>query len=383
MWQASEAFGFLEVDDLCSLYGGPHGYFGGEVIDGMEDHPDADDWNGEFCEGGLLPPCMTPAQFREWAASVVSDDRTALMAEMLIWPMCLVQIGAPLVSVTMEQSANLLKQVPALAEAIQAEITSVEGLGWAWCSWQIADAADYGAATRRERAWMVATRYEEPRYADHVDGQEAAREMWAHVLKKTGKLPDWTPELDRRIDPYQGRPALPVVTVAEALNLPSDWWADTRGKRGVDPKTGRPKGGGSFPLNTVGSCVTATWYGIKFRPADVPQGEGTVSITLPDLAALVGFERDYPFTYIPARAGAKGIRNVSQMIADAVSPFMGAAVSAAVQGEDWYEPTADYQARLYRLDVPEAASVRTVDVAPAAAHNEQQLLRRLFAPDAA
>ncbi|MFI9311210.1 hypothetical protein [Streptomyces triculaminicus] len=349
MWQASEAFGFLEVDDLCSLYGGPHHYFG-DVIDGMEDHPDVD--GGELCGGGHLPPCMTPADFREWAASVVTDDRTALMAEMLIWPMCLVQIGAPLVSITMEQSANLLKQSPALAEAIQSEITSVEGLGWAWCSWQVADAADYGAATHRERAWMVATRYEEPRYADHVDGDKAARAMWAHVLKRTGRLPDWVPELDRRIEPYQGRPALPTVTVAAALDLPADWWADTRGKRGLNAD-GKPMGGGSFRLDTVGQCVTAPWYAIKFRPAHVPQGEGTNTITAPELGALVGFPRTYPWTYIPARVGARGVRNIAQMIADAVSPFMGAAVSSAVQGEDWYQPVATYQAEVYRLDAPD------------------------------
>ncbi|MFE1075132.1 DNA cytosine methyltransferase [Streptomyces sp. NPDC058783] len=358
MWQASEAFGFLEVDDLCSLYGGPHHYFG-DTIDGMEDHPDADGY-GELCGGGHLPPCMSPADFRKWAASAVSDERTALMAEMLIWPMCLVQIGAPLISITMEQSANLLKQSPALAEAIQSEITSVEGFGWTWCSWQVADAADFGAATHRERAWMVATRYEWPRYAEHVDGDEAARAMWAHVLKRTGALPDWTPELDRRIDPYQGRPALPKVTVAAALNLPADWWADTRGKRGINPETGKPKGGGSFPLNDVGPCVTAPWYGIKFRPAHVPQGEGTHAITLPELGALVGFRRDYPWTYIPARKNARGVRNIAQMIADPVSPFIGAAVSAAVQGEDWYEPTATYQATLYRLDEQDA------DTGPAA-----------------
>ncbi|MET8661388.1 DNA cytosine methyltransferase [Streptomyces griseus] len=350
MWQASEAFGFLEVDDLCSLYGGPHTYFG-DVADGMEDHPDADG-RGDLCWSGHLPPTMTPADFREWAASTVSDDRTALMAEMLIWPMCLIQIGAPLVSITMEQSANLLRQAPALAEAIQAEITSTEGFAWSWCSWQIADAADFGAPTHRERAWMVATRHENPRYADHVDGDAAARAMWAHVLKRTGRLPDWTPALDRRIDPYQGRPALPEVTVATALDLPADWWADTRGKRKTNPRTGKPLGGGSFRLDRVGQCVTAPWYGLKFRPAHVPQGEGTATITLPDLGALVGFPRDYPWTYIPSRAGAKGTRNIAQMIADAVSLFVGAAISAAVQGEDWYEPTAAHQATLYRLPVP-------------------------------
>ncbi|MFD6334897.1 hypothetical protein ACFWGI_35715 [Streptomyces niveus] len=380
MWQASEAFGFLEVEDLCSLYGGPHGYFG-DVLDGMEDHPDADGW-GEHCGGGHLPPTMSPAAVREWAASVVSDARTALMAEMLIWPMCLVQIGAPLVSITMEQSANLLKQTPALAEAIQSEITSTEGFDWAWCSWQIADAADYGASTHRERAWMVATRYEMPRYADHVDGKAAARVTWAHALKKTGKLPAWTPELDRRIEPYQGRPALPVVTVADALNLPANWWADTRGKRRINPETGKPRGGGSFPLNRVGQCVTAPWYGIRFRPADVPQGEGTAMISLSELGILVGFRRDYPWTYIPARAGAKGTRNIAQMIADAVSPFMGAAISAAVQGEDWYDPVTDYQTSLYLLQTtPNEQPARPTEqltlFPEAGTHN---LLDSLFAP---
>jgi site-specific DNA-cytosine methylase len=378
LWHASEVLGFLEVDDMCSLYGGPHGYHG-EVLEGMEDHPDADR-RGEHCISGHLPPCMTPAEFREWAASVVSDERTALMAEMLLWPMCLVQIGAPLVSITMEQSANLLKQTPALAEAIQAEITSVEGFGWAWCSWQIEDAADFGASTRRERAWMVATRYAYPRYAEHVDGADAEREMWAHVLKKTGALPDWRPSLACRIEPYQGRPALPVVTVAQALNLPATWWADTRGKRKVNPKTGRPSGGGSFPLNQVGICVTAPWYGIRFRPADVPQGEGTTTVSLPDLGVLVGFRRDYPWTYIPVRAGAKGTRNIAQMIADAVSPFMGAAISAAVQGEDWYRPVASYQATLYRLHQQAVLNGRPEVEEQLMLFGRQTLLRTLFAP---
>ncbi|MFB7896072.1 DNA cytosine methyltransferase [Streptomyces xiamenensis] len=366
MWQASEAFGFLEVDDLCSLYGGPHHYFGG-VIDGMYDHPDADaDGTGELCGGGLLPPQMTPDEFRSWAASVVSDDRTALMAEMLIWPMCLTQIGAPLVSITLEQSANLLRQSPALAEAIQAEITSAEGLAWAWCSWQIEDAANYGAATHRERAWMVATRTEYPRYADQVDGDQAAREMWTHVLRRTGRLPDWAPDLHRRLDLYQGRPKLPRVTVATALNLPEDWWADTRGKRGLNPKTGKPMGGGSFPLNRVGQCVTAPWYGIRFRPAHVPQGEGTDAITAAELGALVGFRRDCRWIYIPTREGARGVRNIAQMIADAVSPFVGAAISAAVQGEDWYAPASAYQAELYELADPVPSTDGTSRLPPRA-----------------
>lgn len=337
MWQASEAFGFLEVDDLCSLglYGGPHHYYG-DVIDAMEDHPDAYGW-GELCGGGHLPPCITPAAFREWAASAVSDERTALMPEMLIWPMCLVRIGAPLVSITMEQSANLLKQTPALAEAIQSEITSVEGFGWAWCSWQIADAADFGASTHRERAWMVATRYEQPRYADHVDGEAAARGMFAHVLKKTGKLPDWMPEL-------RGR------TAAAA-----------------SPSTGLACA--SPPPGTASDSA---------RPTS-PQGEGSTTVSLPDLGVLVGFRRAYPWTYIPARAGAKGTRNVAQMIADAVSPFMGAAISAAVQGEDWCKPVSSYQAALYRLHRQPHTNGRVVDGQQLTFFGKQTLLRTLFA----
>ncbi|MGY1528010.1 hypothetical protein ACW69C_30285 [Streptomyces sp. MN3] len=259
---------------------------------------------------------------------------------------------------------------------IQSEITSVEGFGWAWCSWQIADAADFGASTHRERAWMVATRYEQPCYADHVDGQAAVREKFAHVLKKTGNLPDWMPELNRRIEPYRGRPALPLVTVAEALNLPATWWADTRGKRKVDPRTGRPNGGGSFPLNRVGMCITAPWYGIKFRPVDVPQGEGTTTVSLPDLGVLVGFRRDYPWTYIPARAGAKGTRNIAQIIADAVSPFIG----AAVQGEDWYKPVSSYQAALYRLHKQPRTNGWAEDGQQLTLSGKQTLLRTLFAP---
>lgn len=347
MWQASEAFGFLEVDDLCSLYGGPHGYHGDPLDDYDGEHPD--EW-GTLCGGGYLPPCMTPDAYREWAAGEVSDDRTALMVEMLIWPMCMVQNGAPLESVTLEQSPNLIRQTPALAEALQSEFLSVEGFGWSWCSWQIADAADTGAASHRERAWMIAKRDGAPRYAT-AHPADAAAQMWGHIARRTGSLPDGVdaPELSGMVEPYQGRAPLPVVTMAQALDIPADWYADTRGKRGVNKRTGVPLGGGSFPVNTVAQCVTAPWYGVKFRPADAEQGSGTRVITREEMAVLVGFPRDYPWQYTPTRKGAKGTRNVAQMIADSVSRFMSW-VSSAVNEDaaDWYEPTAAYQAELYR-----------------------------------
>ncbi|MFD8335514.1 hypothetical protein ACFV42_23070 [Streptomyces solisilvae] len=350
MWQASEAFGFLEVDDLCSLYGGPHGY-DRDPLDDYDGDRDPHVRHDDVCGGGYLPPCMTPDAFRDWCREVVSDDRTALMAEMLVWPMCMVQIGAPLESVTLEQSPNLIRQTPALAEALQSEFLSVEGFGWAWCSWQISDAADTGAASHRERAWMIATRERAPRYAAAQSTDDAAAEMWGHVVKRTGSLPDWRPDLTAYCDPYQGRNPLPRVTMAQAIGLPEDWWADTRGKRGINKRTGKPLGGGSFPVNEVAQCVTAPWYGVKFRPGHIPQGEGTRVITREEMAVLVGFVREYPWRYTPTRRGAEGKRNIAQMIADSVSMFM-AWVSSAVNedADDWYEPTAVYQSDLYRLD---------------------------------
>lgn len=278
--------------------------------------------------------------------------------------------------------------MPALAEAIQSEIVSVEGFGWAWCSWQIADAADYGAATRRERAWMVATRYEKPRYAEPVNGDSAAREMWAHVLKKTGKQPDWTPELDRRIEPYQG-----------AGPADGDRRSGTGSPRGLVGRHPRQAQGERRHRQGDGRRFLPSQHGRAVRhrtvvrdqvpPGERPPGRGNDHDLLHDLGVLVGFPRDYPWTYIPARAGAKGTRNIAQMIADAASPFMGAPISAAVQGTDWYEPVAAYQAATYRLGTRGRKPAAPVMVArPRQAEqmslftetNGKQLLRKLFAP---
>ncbi|MFZ4248172.1 hypothetical protein ACOZDF_23200 [Streptomyces griseoincarnatus] len=105
-----------------------------------------------------------------------------------------------------------------------------------------------------------------------------------------------------------------------------------------------------------------------------------MGISLPDLGVLVGFRRDFPWTYIPARAGAKGTRNIAQMIADPVSPFMGAAISAAVQGEDWYKPVSSYQAALSRLHNQPQTNGRAEDSQQLTLIGTQTLLRTLFAP---
>jgi site-specific DNA-cytosine methylase len=349
LFYASEALGWLEVDDVCSHYGGPHGYFGGEDLDDW----DPADYDGEIvytkcgqistehCASGYVPATCTPDEYRELACEAVSDERTALMAEVLLWPMAMIRNGGILETVTMEQSDNLLKRAPGLCEAMQEELKSV---GFAWVSFQIEDAADYGAASNRVRAWMVASRHDMPEGAQWGTGEEQATKVWGK------KRPTWAPDLSTWVDLYGGRAPLPRVTMAQALGWDEGWWIDTRGARPVDPITGRAKGGGSFSADKVAQCVTATWYGATRRRADEPQGcaSGGRAFTQAELGALVGFRWDYPWQHV---GRGEGIRTRAQQAADAVSPFMGMAVTGAVFSRarrKWYRRAMAYQRALYR-----------------------------------
>lgn len=349
LFYASEALGWLEVDDVCSHYGGPHGYFGGEDLDewdpagydGEIAYTQCGQINTEHCESGYVPASCTPDEYRQLAREAVSDERTALMAEVLLWPMVMIRNGGILETVTMEQSDNLLKRAPGLCEAIQEELRSV---GFAWVSFQIEDAAHYGAASNRVRAWMVASLHDMPEGARWGTGEEQAAKVWGK------KRPTWCPDLSTWVDFYGGRTPLPRVTMAQALGWDEGWWIDTRGARPVDPVTGRAKGGGSFSADKVAQCVTATWYGATRRRADEPQGcaSGGRAFTQAELGVLVGFFWDYPWRHV---GRGEGIRNKAQQAADAVSPFMGMAVTGAVFSRarrKWYRRAVVYQRALYR-----------------------------------
>ncbi|MYT25998.1 DUF3560 domain-containing protein [Streptomyces sp. SID7760] len=366
--QAGEAFGWLMVDDVCSVFGGPHDYWG-NVLEGKEDDPHADTYDGPECIGGLLPPCMTPDEFREAAREIVSDERTALMAEMLIWPLVLMKHGAPLQSVTMEQSNNLLLKAAPLCEAIQEELrcAGFDYKGFDWVSFQIADAVDQGAASHRVRTWMVATRDGNPWGASYdyarenewkvstqlddcrkcegcTDGERCVTPVARFVKNPAG----WGPEGHVSVDFLQDRPALPLVTMSAALGINPASTINTRGKRKVDPLTGWVKGGGSFRAGADASqCITGTWYGATIEDPDQPAHVPARRLRQDELAVLVGFRAGYPWQHVGRGAG---IRNKSQQCADAVSPFAGMAVTAAVTGRDWYEVAKAYRARLYRLD---------------------------------
>ncbi|WP_331762501.1 hypothetical protein OG612_45570 (plasmid) [Streptomyces sp. NBC_01527] len=326
-----EVFGFLQVDDVCSLYGGPHDW-AGEVIEGMEDHPDADK-GGPDCWGGILPPNgTTPDELRAWALEGVSDERTALMIEPVMWVLALQSIGAPVEGMTMEQSDNLLRKAPRICEEIQAELW---GAGWQQCVFQIEDAADFGAPTHRVRTYAMATRNDAPLgYSYDVDRRD--RPEFKEAREDGGWL-----EIGHYVDLYRGRTPLPTVTLAQAMDWAPGHIVDTRGQRRIDPKTGRVKGGGSFPADRVGQCVTATWYGATLRAT------GERAFTQSDLGMIVGFPRDHPWRHVGKR---EGIRTRAQQAADAVCPLIGAGIAGAVLGADWYQPAKTYHAQLYRLD---------------------------------
>ncbi|MFC9342871.1 hypothetical protein ACFT0G_06100 [Streptomyces sp. NPDC057020] len=339
MFDASRLLGGMRVDDVCGFYGGPHDIWG-EVNEDHECDTDERDCvcvvGHEHCWEGELPPVMTPAEYRAAGLEIDADPhgRTSLMLEVILWPLVLQAMGAPIETVTMEQSANLLKAAPGLCEAMQGELRV---LGWDWVSFQIEDAADHGAASHRERTWMIARQTGKPEGAAY----DMARPRYG----------SWGPDTFDYVDLYQGNEPLPVVTMAEALGVPSDWLLDSRGARGINPKTGKPKGGGTHRMDVPGICVTAPAYGWRLRPADQPQGSGTRAVTLVELARLVGFGDDYPWQYTPARKGAEGVRNKTQQVADVVSPFSGALVEAAVGSPraNWYRKLRAYQVALYRL----------------------------------
>ncbi|TLQ38825.1 DUF3560 domain-containing protein [Streptomyces marianii] len=375
MFHAAEWLGHIEVEDVCQDYGGPHDYepqqegdkyreaawdpdaYEGswQMVCGTHDEDtdecgdDCTQWiETQHCMSGRAAAAGTPDEFRAAALEACADQRTALMAEVLLWPMVMIKGGGALQSVTMEQSDNLMKSAAPLCAAIETELR--ESLEFDWVSFQVECASRYGAASRRSRTWMVAVRDGEPAGAvctadrDEVRAYEAG--LWGG---RKDKIPANRPDMAYRVDFLGGRQPLPALTVAQALGWDSGLVVDTRGVRGIDPKTGRPKGGGSFSADVVSQCVTATWYGATLRRADEPQGCASLgkAFTQQQLALLVGFRWDYPWQHV---GRGVGIRNMAQMAADAVSPFMGMAVTGATVKRArrvWYRRALAYQRALY------------------------------------
>ncbi|MGP3691051.1 DNA cytosine methyltransferase [Streptomyces sp. IBSNAI002] len=273
--EAGAAAGFIMVDDAG---------------DGME---------------GYAPP--TGATWDEVRAplSALNDGRTGLLVEAVIWPLALQAKHNNIRWVAMEQSSNLVKSKVAeyVVEAIRTEFY---GAGWEWADFSLIEAADYGAASKRNRAFMVCMRYTRPFIS------------------------------------YRPSSPIPTTTWAACMGWEKGHKVNTRGVRGINPDTGRPKGGGTFIADQPGTTVTGTAYGWK-READ------GLTHTRADLGRAVGFRASYPWTHVGRGAG---IRNKTQLIADTVSPMASAAWIGHILGRIWEPQTRAYVHELYRLHGP-------------------------------
>ncbi|MFI1258979.1 DNA cytosine methyltransferase [Streptomyces netropsis] len=234
----------------------------------------------------------------------LEDPRAGLMAEVVIWPLAMLGRGGSVEWVAVEQSSALPSEIE---NALFAEFDQA---GWRTVEAVTLDAVDYGAASHRKRRFMTAYRTATP----FVDVRPSA--------------------------PFPG------TTFAECVGWASGRTVNTRGQRGIDPRTGRPKGGNTFSADKPSPWLTATSYG--WKDAETGERIGQVNI-----ARLIGFPGDYPWQHI---GRGEGIRNKAQQAADAVCPMVAAAVIGRVLSEWWEAGTRAFVEELYRHTVSEVVS---------------------------
>ncbi|MFJ4988818.1 DNA cytosine methyltransferase [Streptomyces sp. NPDC088732] len=253
--------------------------------------PNAADGKGCYGDGFAPRSGATWADVREMAADV-SDPRIALMLEVAIWPIALQAAGAPIQWMAMEQSSNLPEEI---LDDLTIEFECAE---WFYTNHVVREAADYGLPSRRKRVYMIASRRR-------------------------------TPTSTRSIRP------LPATSMAQALGWQPGERVNTRGVRGVDPKTGRAKGGNAFSADGPSWCLTGkarTW----FRESD------GLRLTESEAGLLVGFRRSYPW---------QGSRTSAfQQAADVVSPVMAAIVLSGLFGVLGEALVRDYMVQHYEMD---------------------------------
>lgn len=263
---------------------------------------------GDGMEGYAPPTGETWEEVRAPLAAL-EDERTGLMAEAVIWPLALQARHGRIRWVAMEQSSNLLKS-PAAEYVVEAIRSEFYAAGWEYTDFSLVEAADYGAASKKNRTFMVAMRYSRP-FIDY-----------------------------RPSEPF------PVTTWAACMGWDKGHKVATRGVRGINPLTGRPKGGGTFRADEPGTTVTGTAYGWA-------REEDGLKVNHSDLGRAVGFRASFPWTHV---GRGEGIRNKTQLIADTVSPVVSAAWIAHILGRVWEPQTRAYVHSLYRLQGPRPAA---------------------------
>jgi DNA (cytosine-5)-methyltransferase 1 len=194
-------------------------------------------------------------------------------------------------------------------------------------------ASDLGAATRRERVFLVASRARDL-------GPALARlplRQWWHCGRFAA------PQL-READPAAS--PFPATSMARALGWPAGVRVNTRGARTTP-------GGNEFsadgPAVSMTGNGTRTWY-----RTDLGKPDGLLTDAQAGLCQ--GFPADYPWQ------GSRTSR--FQQIADTVSPLVGAAVVGAVAGYDWQPAVRRRLGEAYghrppAADMPAAAGLAT------------------------
>ncbi|TMQ90336.1 DNA cytosine methyltransferase [Actinomadura soli] len=269
-----------------------------------------------------LADCMDPRLTLDTVADEVADPRTVLVLETLA-----VALTAP------HLRWMVAEQVPAVAgiwQEFAAEMAAMHR--WDTCTVLTLRADDFGAATRRTRVFLIATR----QYAPDLSGLPY-RARWDG--DRFGPGPIQHPP--NPVSPF------PATSMAAALGWPSGVRVNTRGNR-------RTPGGNEFSADRPALSLTGngarTWYRTDLGP--------TVGrLTDRQAGLLQTFPPGYPWQ------GSRSSR--FQRIADAVPPVMAAAVLGAATGRPWHDAVWNRLAEIYGTARPDIARNRVCTDRPA------------------
>lgn len=285
------------------------------LLGDVRDHTPADGAVGLI----VSPPCPT------WSAAgrrsargdlgrvLEAIDQLGVATRDTAWRAAYEQIADPRTALIID-AVRLALHTPDL-EWVVAELTPAAEPVWqelaaelatdacAACHVLTVDAADVGAASRRRRTYLVATRHD---YA--VPDGLPARAWWT-----CGR---WQPPAVRTptAAPW------PPTSMASALGWAPGQQVVTRGQR-------RTSGGNAFRADQPAWCLTE-----KAR-------SWTPRLTPGEAGLLVGFPADYPWQGSRSRQFLQA--------ADAVSPPVAAALLGIATGTPWQAPVRDYLDGLY------------------------------------
>jgi DNA (cytosine-5)-methyltransferase 1 len=249
----------------------------------------------------------------------VSDRRTALVLETLRFAFRLPNVRW-----------IVAEQVPAVQgiwEEIGAELAAAHD--FESCNVVTLGADDFGAATRRTRVFLIATREHTPDLAS---------------LPTRGRWSCGRYESPRWHEANASTP-FPKTSMAQALDWPTGIRINTRGDR-------RTSGGNEFSADGPAHSMTGNGLRGWYR-TDLGKPDGL--ITPAQAGILQGFPADYPWQ------GSRSSR--FQRIADTVSPMVGAAAIGTAAGIPWQDAVRRRIQDLYghRGETPRAWQQLTLD----------------------